>query len=290
MNIGLALSGGGALGGAHIGILDVLCKQQLQIDCIGGTSAGALIGVLYAAGGMDAIEGFLRELKERGVINPPHGLVLKTVDGIFKDIRESLETQIGGRSFSDLEIPFFCVATNIITGEMVILDSGDPVTAALASCAYPGVFPVQQVNDNLLVDGGLVCNLPSDLLRTRGADYIIGSSLYCLSPLTSNQQSGRMSRLLVATRALEIIEKDRVLRQIAFCDFCFTPPVEVYRWFDFALVSDLRKLGSQYAASRIDELQELLKIQAKTEQAASKEKKSHKISKWWERNILGKKS
>ncbi|MEI6518545.1 MAG: patatin-like phospholipase family protein [bacterium] len=286
MTIGLALSGGGALGGAHIGILDVLSQQDIHLDCIGGTSAGALIGLLYAAGGMEAIEGFLQELTERGVIHPNHGLVLKTVDGIFNDIRESLATQVAGRNFSELDTPFFCVATDIITGKMVVLDSGDPVAAVLASCAYPGVFPIQQVSEHFLVDGGLVCNLPSDLLRAREIDFIIGSSLYCLSPLTPVQQRGRLSRLLVAGRALEIIEKDRVFGQIAYCDFCFTPPVEIYKWFDFAMVKDLRNLGNQYAASRIGELKERIEKQEQLTLAENEERDSPKS--WWERNILHK--
>lgn len=254
MTIGLALSGGGALGGAHIGILDVLTQNRLYLNSIGGTSSGALVGVLYAAGGIEAIDGFLHELTDRGVINPPHGLVLKTVDHIFSDIRQSLEAQVNGRSFADLDIPFFCVATDIISGELVLLDSGDPVSAVLASCAYPGVFPIQQVEGHLLTDGGSVCNLPSDLLRKRGADFVIGSSLYCLSPLTPSQQRGRMSRFLIAARALEIIEKDKALGQIAHSDFCFTPPVEIYRWFDFTRVTQLRAIGSEYAAAHINEL------------------------------------
>lgn len=282
MTTGLALSGGGALGGAHIGILDVLSQQKIKIDCVAGTSAGALIGVLYAAGGMDAINGFLDELTERGIVNPMHGLMLKTVDGIFNDIRESLDTQIGGRNFSELDIPFFCVATDIITGEMVVIDSGNPVEAVLASCSYPGVFPIQQVEGRHLVDGGLVRNLPSDLLKERDTDFIIGSSLYCLSPLTPNQQKGRLSRLLVAARAIEIIEKDRVLSQIAHCNFCFTPPVEIYRWFDFAQVNELRKIGTQYAETRIDELKELLEQE---NAKIAKEQTSTGIGGWWERNI-----
>ncbi len=286
MSVGLALSGGGALGGAHIGILDILSKQDIQLDAIGGTSAGALIGVLYAAGGMDAIEDFLSELTERGIVNPPHGLVLKTVDGIFNGIQYALKTQIGGRSFAELEIPFFCVATDIITGELVTIDSGDPVSAVLASCAYPGVFPIKQIGERFLVDGGVVSNLPSDILREKGLDFIIGSSLYCLSPLTPLQQRGRLSRLFVATRALEIIEKDRVFNQMLHCDFCFTPPVEIYRWFDFAQVKELRAIGTKHAISRMDELQEKLKEHALITQSIREETTHSKISKWWEENFL----
>lgn len=258
MTIGLALSGGGALGGAHIGILDVLTRLRLRIDLIGGTSAGSLIGLLYAAGGMAAIDSFLKDMTERGIINFALGPVLKTGERIFVDVRQSLDAQLRGRSFTDLDIPFFCVATDIHTGELVLLDRGDPVSAVLASCAYPGVFPMQKLDGRLLVDGGLVNNLPSELLRTRGAEFLIGSSLYCLSPLTPDQRRGRMNRLQVAVRALEIIEKFPVLAQLAHCDFCFTPPVDVYHWFDFSQVAKLRAIGSEYAESRSDELQQRL--------------------------------
>lgn len=258
MSIGLALSGGGALGGAHIGILDTLTQHRIAVSAIAGTSVGALIGVLYAAGGMTAIDGFLLELEKCGIIHPTptHNPLLKTVDRTFAEIRQALNSQLVGRSFADLSMPFFCVATDIITGEMVILDSGDPVNAALASCAYPGVFPIQHVEDRFLIDGGLVRNLPSDLLRERGTEFIIGSSLYCISPLTDNQKRGRMSRLLVAARALEIIETTRASEQMAHCDFCFTPPMEVYRWFDFTRVEEFRSLGKEHAEERIPELQQ----------------------------------
>lgn len=260
MTIGLALSGGGALGGAHIGILETLTRQHVAVDFIGGTSVGALIGVLYAAGGMEAIDGFLHELTKFGIIHPTptHNPLLKTVDRTYADIRFALDSQLQGRSFADLNIPFFCVATDLFSGEMVILDSGDPVSAVLASSAYPGVFPIQNVAERFLIDGGVVRNLPSDLLRERGAEFVIGSSLYCLSPLTENQKRGRMSRLLVAARALEIVETSRAIEQMAYCDFCFTPPMEVYRWFDFNRVEEFRALGKEHAEQRMAELNQLI--------------------------------
>lgn len=249
MTVGLALSGGGALGAAHLGILTALDECKVRVDAVAGTSAGALSGLLYAAGGMNAIEGFLKDLESARLINA--GMVLRSADWIFADIRAALTNRIPAKTFADLPIPFFCVATDIITGEMVILDDGNPVDAVLASCAVPGVFPMQQVNGRWLVDGGLTRNLPADLLRARGADFLIGSSLYCLSPLTAAQQRGRISRFHVVARALEIIERDRSIGQITHCDFCFTPPVETYRWYEFDHVSDIRAVGYSYAKEQM---------------------------------------
>jgi NTE family protein len=277
MKIGLALSGGGALGAAHIGVLDCLAAAQVHPHCIGGTSSGAIIGLLYAAGGIPAIDGFLGDLTERGIVNPVGHIVLKTADRIFVDVEQALRKQVKQRTFADLPIPFFCVATDIVTGELVQLDHGDPVAAVLASAAYPGVFPVQHVAGHYLVDGGLTRNLPADLLRARGAGFLIGSSLYCLSPLTSQQQHGRMSRLLVAARALEIIEKDRVKAQIDHCDFCFTPPVETYKWYDFDRVPQIRTVGRAYAEERADALRTLLDAHAVPEPAAE----PAKTWRWW---------
>lgn len=254
MMIGLALSGGGALGAAHIGILEALEARGVRPDCLAGTSAGALIGVVYAARGIAGIIDFLAHLEERGIVNPVGGVVLKTADRIFLDIRQALERQVGGRTFAELAIPFCCVATDIISGEMVVMDAGNPVAAVMASAAYPGVFPVQRVDGRLLLDGGVTRNLPADVLRARGAEFLIGSSLYCLSPLTPAQQRGRMNRLLAAARALEIIERDRVNGQIAHCDFCFLPPVETFKWYDFDHVDTLRAVGRSYAESRMDAL------------------------------------
>jgi NTE family protein len=255
MTIGLALSGGGALGAAHIGVMQGLAERGVRVDAVAGTSAGALTGLLFAAGGMPAIQAFLDDLHTAGLINA--GLVLRSSDRIFANIRAALAAHVPAR-FSDLPIPFFCVATDIMTGEMVVLREGNPVEAVLASCAVPGVFPMQRVDGRWLVDGGLTRNLPADLLRAHGADVLIGSSLYCLSPLTAAQQRGRISRLHVVARALEIIERDRSAAQMAHCDFCFTPPVETYKWYEFDQVAELRGVGYTYARRQMEGLEAVL--------------------------------
>lgn len=174
--VGLALSGGAARGLAHIGVLDVLHKEGIPIDVIAGTSAGAVVGAIYA---------WKRD------INPVREYALGTTNwikiaplidpslfkgGLMKGAKLSnlIASYIGGDTqFSDLEIPFACVATDIDTGEEIVIDSG-PVTEALrASISVPGIFTLVKWEGRYLADGGLTTPIPVHVARNIGADFII---------------------------------------------------------------------------------------------------------------------
>ena len=203
--IGLVLSGGGARGFAHVGILKVLEELKIPIDCIAGTSVGAIVGGLYAAG-MDAkqIESLMvsldwqeafrdrptrRELAFRrkqddrnflvrfplglkhGHILLPRGLLQGQK---LQQLMRGLTIQVGDREkFDQLPTPFRAVATNLETGHGVLLDGGDLALAMRASMSAPGVFAPVERDGVLLVDGGLSENLPMDVARAMGADVLI---------------------------------------------------------------------------------------------------------------------
>lgn len=203
--IGLVLAGGGAKGAAHVGVIKVLEELGVPIDYIAGTSMGAIVGGLYASGlSSDELataiisidwndifddkparenrdfrrklddQGFLVRYKlgfkdgsfqfPRGVIN---GQKLELV------LRDFSKKAIRINNFDKLPIPFRAVATDIETGEAVILGSGDLANAMRASMAVPGVFPPIENNGRLLVDGGLADNMPIDVARKMGADILI---------------------------------------------------------------------------------------------------------------------
>ena len=140
---------------------------------------------------------------------------------------------------------------------MVVLQEGDPVTAVMASAAYPGVFPAQRIGDHFLIDGGMTRNLPADVLKRHGAEFVIGSSLYTLLHLPTPKTRLKMTRIQTVLRALDVQQLELSLLQLPYCNFCFSPPIETFRWYDFDRVSILREIGRRYAGDEITHLLQL---------------------------------
>lgn len=205
--IGLTLSGGGAKGLAHIGVLKAIDDAGLQIDYISGTSMGAIIGSLYAVGytgeQIDSLAQtfdwelvlsndfsfpvlFMEEKEQykRFPVELPlvHGRIQPEI-GIIRG--QELDLKLSElfapfykiNHFKDLQIPFQCVATDLRTGELVVLDSGDLAKSVRASMAIPTVFTDVRIDGRRLVDGGLVRNYPVSNVINMGADYVIGSDV-----------------------------------------------------------------------------------------------------------------
>lgn len=203
--IGLVLGGGGAKGLAHVGVLKALEQYRVPIDAIAGTSMGAIIGALYASGKRpDEIEaiarsidwvtifsdeterrrinfrrkqedfGFLMDFKlsfQDGKLILPKGLIQG--QKLFLVLAEHLAAARTISSFDDLPIPFRAVAADLETGDAVVLKDGDLATAVFASMAIPGAVPPAEREGRVLVDGGIVNNLPMDVARSMGVDILI---------------------------------------------------------------------------------------------------------------------
>jgi len=204
--IGLVLSGGGARGAAHIGVLEVLEEMHIPIDCIVGTSMGSIVGGLYASG-MSPAEinealatidwedafndnipredrSFRRKrdddlylikhkpgIGDDGKIKLPTGFLQgQKIDLIFKELTLPVSDI---KNFDQLNIPFRAVATDITTGEMVVLSSGDLAKSMRASMSIPSIFAPMEMDGRLLVDGGVSNNLPVDVARDMGAEIVI---------------------------------------------------------------------------------------------------------------------
>ncbi len=241
-SIGLVLGGGGAKGGAHIGVLRVLEDLRVPVDMVAGTSVGAIIGGMYASGlspgDLDRLvrqmdwhdliargrpRGGLTFRRKRddskfptrlevgfnsGAFRLPSGLVTgQKLEAVFRSV--SLP---GARitSFEELPIPFSAVATDIVTGEMVVLEEGDLSTAVRASMSIPGAFSPVDVGGRLLVDGAVVRNLPVDVMREMGADVIIAVDL--TPPLYTRDQLE--SAVEVSSQVLRITSAEDANAQI----------------------------------------------------------------------------
>jgi NTE family protein len=172
--MGLALGSGSAKGLAHIGVIKVLTANRIPIDFIAGSSMGALIGALYASGlSVEQMEDIAcnTDWKLTAKMFTPTLPWAGLVEG--NRIRQFFRTLMGERNFNDLKLPFAAVATDVHTGEEIIIENGSLVEAVRASISIPGVFTPVRHQNRFLVDGGIVNPVPADVVRTMGADRVI---------------------------------------------------------------------------------------------------------------------
>ncbi|GHW02813.1 patatin [candidate division SR1 bacterium] len=169
--VGLALSGGGAKGYAHLGVLKAFAENGIEFDTVAGTSAGSLVGALYAYGlpiekMLEAGEKLdVKDIRDHTfLLNPSNPA---NIEAVVRDL-------IGDALFSDLKKPFAAVATDLKTGQEIVLNMGSVPRSVSASCCVPVVFKPVVWGDWHLVDGGLVNVLPADIVRSMGADRVVG--------------------------------------------------------------------------------------------------------------------
>lgn len=174
--VGIALGGGVARGLTHIGVLAVLEEARVPIDCIAGTSMGALIGAAYCAGlEISQLLEIASKTGWRDICAPnwPHQGLLS-----FRKMEYWIVRTIGDIDVRDLTVPFAAMATDIETGEPVMLLEGPVRRVVRASCSVPGVVAPLELDGRLLCDGGISDNVPNDAARSLGADYVIGVDVF----------------------------------------------------------------------------------------------------------------
>jgi len=228
MKIGLALGGGGAVSIAHLALLEQLEKKDIKISEICGSSAGSIIGLLYISIGIKGTEVFINEVKDK-IFNAKNIIKSANTAKIYGDFEKIIRTYVKAKDIKELSTKFSLVVTDISNGEMKILSSGDPVKAVLASSAYPGIFPVQKIDDIYCIDGGVTRKLPTDVLRANRNDFIIASSLNRLMKIKKD----KWTRAEVAARSIEITHYEFESLQAANSDYIFNPVFENYRWYRF---------------------------------------------------------
>lgn len=173
--IGLALGGGGVLGAAHIGVLKAVEEMELPIHAIAGTSIGAFIAAFYAFGkNWQEIESIATDLNwlDASEISLSQFGILSN-----EKLGDIIIEHFGEVSFDQAEVPLAMVATDIYSGDKVVLKEGDVARAVMASTCVPGIFNPVEMNDMLLVDGGIVENVPISPLQEMGAEYFIAVAL-----------------------------------------------------------------------------------------------------------------
>jgi len=278
--IGLVLSGGGAKGFAHIGVLKALEKAGVEISYIGGTSMGAIIGGLYASGysatQIDSVfyETDFDKLLSDFIPRASKNFYEKRNDEMyaftlpFNKLKIGIPTALSRgmynynllnkltykvrsvRDFNKLPIPFLCIATDIETGQEVLLNKGYLAQAMLASAAFPSLFSPVEIDGRLLVDGGVTNNYPLEEVKKLGADFIIGVDVQ--DDLKDRKSLKDATRILVQISNLQMIEKMK--EKISKTDIYIKPDITNYSVISFDQGREIIKKGEEAAMKVFDQI------------------------------------
>jgi len=281
----LALSGGGARGAAHIGILKILEREGVPIDCIAGTSMGALAGGLYAAGySPEEIEQFLDDQDWDNVFSDApqwrftpiseradsryqgkiafRGWNLEVPGGIWSGQRftEALDVITSGpilraqNNFDNLPTPFRAVATNLVDGKPYVFHQGSLTQAIRASISVPMMFTPLEIDNALLADGGLVNNLPVEVAREMGADIVIAIDV--TSPLLEREKLRTLFDVVDQSISLQMERNVETSKKLA--NLVLRPNLEKYSNARYDKLPEIVKLGEEEAERRIDDIRALV--------------------------------
>lgn len=244
---GIALSGGGARGIVHIGVLEALHKYGIRPEIISGASAGALVGAFYASG-MEPLE-ILQLVKSNKMTKmftwqlPSHGLI------DIKKIRSLFENNIGTDDFSSLKKPFYCSVVNLNSGQSEIKSEGKLFQWVLASASIPVIFEPQIIDGITYVDGGLLNNLPVDCIRDQ-CRILIGVHVNHNGP--EENISGIKA---IAERTFRLAIGQNVSGSLSKCDFVIDPPeTRLFNTFDFKKADEIFQIGFEETEKRILEM------------------------------------
>ncbi len=287
LKVGLVLSGGGAKGLAHIGVLKVIEEAGIRIDYIGGTSMGAMIGALYASGysahQLDSI--FMqtdfrtliqdeiprgsktfyekRESEKYAIVLPFENFKIGIPSGLSKgqnvyNLLSRLTSHVSNISdFSKLPIPFFCIATNVETGKEVILDHGYLPQAVAASGALPSLFRPVVVDNMVLIDGGVINNYPVDEVRAKGMDIIIGVDVQ--DSLKSRDRLQSAFQVLVQINNFKTIGD--MVEKREKTDVYIHPDIKDFSAISFDSGHSIIESGEESAINYMEKLEQIAQLQ-----------------------------
>jgi NTE family protein len=253
--IALALGGGAARGFAHVGVIRALEQEKIPIDMIVGTSVGSLIGAIYAHD-LNSFElewtAFTLEkddLFDFAVLSAFTGMGVVKGERLEAFVRAKVPVE----NIEELKLPFAAVATDLNRGTTVILDSGSVAKAVRASSSIPGIFNPLSYQDKLLVDGGLVENIPIQAARDKGADVVIAVDI------SENVTNFNISNLVeVVLQSVNIMFSENVGYKKKHADILITPAVADITMFDFTRKKQCMQAGIEAAQKAVPQIKQLI--------------------------------
>ena len=248
MRIGLALSGGAARGIAHIGVLQYLEERGVKTCCVAGTSAGSIVGALYCSGkNVEEIKKIISKMSWKDMVKisiPRKGLIDTS------RLLDIIKKHIGEITFEELKIPLYINAVDLLTGSEIVFKKGPVAEAVQASCAIPGIFTPVKWNKHLLVDGGLIDNVPAGLIERQSVDYIIAVNVGAQGPLL--KEPDNIFEILI--QSFDIIRRQRDIPAYKFADILIAPDLADFSFWDNSRFDELVKIGYDAAKNALDEI------------------------------------
>jgi NTE family protein len=241
MKIGLVLSGGGARGVAHIGVLKALEEMGIQFSIVSGTSAGSIVGAMYAYGYKpDEIFDIVKSLSIFKTVRPAWTWAagLLTIDGI----RDLLLKHIPENNFNALKIPLTVAATEVSKGQIHYFTEGELVPAVICSSSIPAVFSPVRFNNGTYVDGGILDNLPVKPIKDK-CDFVVG--VHC-NHISSDFDGTNVKKMIERSLLLAINANTQLSRSM--CDVFIDPPrLDRYSAFEIAKAQEIFDTGYNFA-------------------------------------------
>ena len=250
--LGLALGGGFARGFAHLGVLQVLEQNRIPISCIAGTSVGSILGAAYASGApLARIIATCRTLRFRDIARWRVSRLGLASNHRLGDL---ISRVFEARQFEDLQIPMAVVATDLSTGEPVVLSHGSLVDAIRASCAFPGLFEPVEIGTRCLADGALVAAVPTQAARDLGATFVLGVSV----GFHDGYRGAPANIFQVVSRAVTAAQKHQGEVWERHADLVLRPDVSNLAWDDFDRADEAIEAGADAARRALPRIQKLL--------------------------------
>jgi NTE family protein len=256
--VALALGGGFARGFAHLGVLQVFEQHRIPINAIAGTSIGSILGAAYASGApLAKIIAVCRNVRFRDFARWRFSRLGLASNHRLGDL---IEQVLRARDFEDLLIPFAAVATDLGSGDAVVLRHGNLSQALRASCAFPGLFEPVHIGTRCLVDGGLVSPVPAREARALGATCVVGVSVD-----VHDGRAGDPTNLFqIVSRAVSAAQKNQSELWEKEANLILRPDVHSLAWDDFARAEEAIEAGAAAARSALPRIQQLLSRQMKS--------------------------
>ncbi|MCB9764827.1 MAG: cyclic nucleotide-binding domain-containing protein [Alphaproteobacteria bacterium] len=256
--VGLALGGGGAWGFGHIGLIRALEEADVPIDYVAGTSFGAVVGGIYAVSGLTGLNALVEQRRRM--------LAVATASTVStRVIQRFVDGIVDGRPMGATEVPFFPVATDVLSGRQVVLRQGSVGEGVRSSSGMPGVFPPMRVGANRLVDGGVVNNVPASVVWEAGADFVIASNVVPPNPGGHQRRPGRgvrdrisdwtIARLDDLQRAMYLLMWQGGQDRSRVADFVFDATLGDWAVYDFAAGDRISEEAYRQAVEHIKDLQ-----------------------------------
>ncbi len=251
--VGLALSSGALRGLAHLGVIGVLEEEEIPIDLVAGTSAGSLVGGLYAVGHkIKYLKQLANNIKWEHLADltiPKRGLV---AGNRFLDF---LQFITHGVNFDQLKIPFTAVATDLERGERVLINSGSVAEAIRASTSIPGIYVPFYKDNRLLVDGACVDRIPISVVKDMGADFVIAVDV---GFGIGNSKLSNIFEILI--QASDILSREISREQWIEADILIQPQVGQFPAMDFCYASKIIEAGVESAKKVVPKIKEMLGV------------------------------